>query len=63
MRPQKYYVVFQDGQAAHIVEGRKAALLLSPSISPTATRLEAEEYAAWFNYEHPRWFDPSSTKG
>lgn len=55
-RPRKWYVCFIDGQAAHVVEGRLAALRYGSAILPHATRHAAEERAAWWNYDHVPWW-------
>lgn len=55
MRPQGVYVVFQEGRATHIVRGYREARRLSPHRAykrfPPRHQTEAEEYAAWFNYQ------------
>lgn len=51
-RPKKYYVVWDDCHQPHIVEGRPR----NGIGQPFKTRLAAEEWAAWWRYEHPLWF-------
>lgn len=55
MRPRKYYIAYEFGQATAIIEGCAAARRVHASGGFT-TRLEAEEFAAWWNYTHTPWF-------
>lgn len=49
-RPRKVYVVWDWGRVVAIVEGLAAAKAKGPSYRAFANRLEAEEYAAWWDY-------------
>jgi hypothetical protein len=62
MRPTYYYAVFVDGQITTIVRSAKAAKLLSHAYRGFRSRLEAEEFACWWNYEHPRWTPTKSIR-
>lgn len=53
-RPRKYYVVWLMGAVAGIFHGRDAALSVSQSFKGFRTQLEAEEFAAWWEYQHAR---------
>lgn len=50
-RPMKFYVVWDWGRVVGIVEGLAAAKEKGPSYRAFPTRLKAEEYAAWWDYE------------
>lgn len=54
MRPVGFYTVFDLGRIIAITEGVKDARKLSPhrGYKRHATRLEAEEFTAWWNYRH-----------
>lgn len=49
-RPRKFYIYFVEGYARTIIEGSKAAKLAKACV-PHRTRLAAEEYASWHNYQ------------
>jgi hypothetical protein len=58
MRPRLYYVVWgRDGYPTQIAHGTaQATRLLNGSRAyghPFPTRLQAEEWASWWRYEHP----------
>lgn len=55
MRPQLFYVVFENGEIVAIVEGAAAARKISYSFKGFKTRDEAEEFACWWLYDNPRW--------
>lgn len=50
MRPRKFYVVHEHGRATAVIEGSTAAKKRSAWSRPFQSRLDAEEYAAWWNY-------------
>lgn len=54
MRPLSYYAVFADGRVTEIVEGAATARKISPhrAYRRFDSRVEAEEFAAWWNHEH-----------
>jgi len=54
VRPRGFYAVFRDGRVALICAGYEEAQRASPhrAYKRFATRLEAEEFAAWWNHEH-----------
>lgn len=60
-RPRRWYCVFDMGRVVAIINcsiearRRKAA---KPSFS---SRLAAEEFAAWWSYERPPWWERPST--
>lgn len=56
-RPKQFYVAWRDGKAIKITHGRKAALAYSPSIQGFKTKLEAEEFAMWWNHNNPQWWE------
>jgi len=56
MRPLKSYVIYNEGRAERIVKGRVAALKYGYAFTAFKTKLEAEEYAMWWNHDHPRWW-------
>jgi hypothetical protein len=62
MNVKKYCAVFEDGQIRQIVKGVDKARRISPGYRKFRTRLDAEEFAAWWNYENPRWA-PEKKKG
>lgn len=55
MRPLSFYVVFNMGEVVAIVEGATAARALTPvrSYRPFKTRIDAEEFAMWWNHLGP----------
>lgn len=55
-RPRLYCVVWELGEAVAIIEGRENARKVSASFKAFKSRNEAEEFAAWWNYDHPRWY-------
>lgn len=57
VRPRGYFAVFREGKVIRITHGHKAARELSPerAYRPFRTELDAEEFAAWWNYERPHW--------
>lgn len=57
MRPKKYYVLFDEMRRAFIVHGCAEARRLGTALNRFATRLDAEEWAAWWQYEHPSYLD------
>ncbi|MHA6692265.1 hypothetical protein [Devosia sp. A449] len=59
MRPQKYYVFFEHGTARDIVVGCAAARRLHCAWNGHRTRLEAEEFAAWWNFTHTKEYNVS----
>lgn len=63
MRPLSYYAIFEMGAVTAIATGAVQARALSPhrGYRPFRTRLEAEEFAMWWNHDHPQWW--TSTKG
>jgi hypothetical protein len=56
-RPKKFYIFFELGKAMRIIEGCLQARKLNCAKPTFRTRLAAEEFAAWWNYEHKRWFE------
>lgn len=56
MRHQGHYVLFQDGLAVTVVTGHADARRVSPNraYKRFPTRLAAEEFAAWWNFERER---------
>lgn len=50
MRPRKYYIYYEYGEARHIIEGSVAARKVH-AWGAFRTRLDAEEHAAWHNYQ------------
>ena len=52
MRPRLFYVIFDSGKVIAIRKGATEARKLSPhrAYKPFKSELEAEEFAAWFNY-------------
>lgn len=50
-RPLKYYVVYDWGRAVGVCAGHLEARRLKCHWNGMATRLEAEEFAAWWNYD------------
>ena len=48
-RPRKFYPVFEMGRVIRIAEGRKAAHRYV--MNGFRTRLSAEEFSAWWNYQ------------
>lgn len=61
-RPSKYYVAFADGRAS-VVHGIEAARRLHAGKPAFATRDAAEEFAAWWIYEHPPWWQVQKEPG
>lgn len=53
-RPRKFYVIWENGQAVRVVEGRPNNYAGPRNFTD---RLAAEEYAMWWNHEHPLWFE------
>ena len=51
-RPPNYYVVWTDDRRVLVVKGRAAAAALSPSFKSFRRELDAEEFAAWWQYRH-----------
>lgn len=53
MRPQSYYVIFELGEVTRICTGYREAREASPhrAYKSFKTRQQAEEFAAWWNYE------------
>lgn len=49
-RPRKFYIYFDEGYARAIIEGSHEAKLAKACV-PHRTRVEAEEYASWHNYQ------------
>ena len=60
MRPRKYYVHFSHDTTT-IIEGCAAARRVHAAGHGFRTRLEAEEWAAWWRYDHALWFERPST--
>lgn len=57
MRPHRYYVCFDNGFAFAVHKGMKAALRACGgrrSYVSFRHQIEAEEFAAWFNYTKER---------
>lgn len=54
VRPQLFYIIYANGLAAKVIEGRKSALRGELPVGSYATRQRAEEVAAWHNYEAHR---------
>lgn len=53
MRPKGYYTIFDYGRVIAICYGYRAARTLSPhrAYRRFSSRLQAEEFADWWNYE------------
>lgn len=56
MKPKKYYAVFCDGRVIHICLGAEEARRITPhrAYRSFRSRLEAEEFAAWWNYANTK---------
>ena len=55
MRPQGFYVVWTAAFALALCQGYQTARQLSPQRSYVRfhTRVQAEEFAMWWEHEHP----------
>jgi|EndMetStandDraft_3_1072993.scaffolds.fasta_scaffold415389_3 hypothetical protein len=64
MRPRGYFAVFRDGKVIRITHGHAEARSESPerAYRRFTDRTAAEEFAAWWNYDHKHWFEEPSTK-
>lgn len=56
-RSRMFYVIWELGAVAHIVEGRPRNYVGRPFKS----RLDAEEFAAWWSYHHPTQWPTAQT--
>lgn len=56
MRPRSWFVVFANGHALAVVQGHEEARRLAPgrAYRSFTSQLEAEEFAAWWNYQSTR---------
>lgn len=63
MRPRGYYVVFTDGLATHVCHGHEEARRHTKhrAYKRFRTQLEAEEFAAWWNYKNTHQPVPTIT--
>lgn len=61
MRPRQFFAVFHEGKVIKITHGYDKARALSPhrAYKRFRTQEAAEEFAAWWNYDHQHWFEPS----
>lgn len=65
MRPRAWYVIFQQGQAVDVVQGESYATYYvaqlkeagySASYKKCRSEYHAQEFASWWNYDHPRHY-------
>lgn len=65
MRPRLYYAIFDMGQVIAVRHGATAARQASPGshrpYKGFRTELEAEEFAMWWNHQHPTWLETRNT--
>ena len=64
MRPRSFYVVFEFGRAIGVFEGAEAARKASGgqrNYKSFRHKVDAEEFAAWWNYRREQELAPRST--
>lgn len=65
-RPRMFHVVLDYERAPNVYEGKRAMLKhtgLYTAHRSFRSRQSAEEWAAWWQYEHPPWWERDKKEG